>query len=36
MFTYALAKGVRLGFLPAHYLDNATRAYQGILKQFSP
>ena len=34
MFTYALAKGVRLGFLPAHYLDNATRAYQGILKQF--
>ncbi|MGB6198416.1 MAG: glycoside hydrolase family 88 protein [Candidatus Acidiferrales bacterium] len=34
MFSYALAKGVRQGYLPAHYFDNATRAYQGILKQF--
>jgi unsaturated rhamnogalacturonyl hydrolase len=34
MFVYALEKGVREGFLPAHYLDNATRAYQGVLKQF--
>jgi unsaturated rhamnogalacturonyl hydrolase len=34
MFAYALAKGVREGFLPAHYFDNASRAYQGVLKQF--
>jgi unsaturated rhamnogalacturonyl hydrolase len=34
MFSYALAKGVRQGYLPAHYFDNATRAYQGVLKQF--
>jgi unsaturated rhamnogalacturonyl hydrolase len=34
MFTYALAKGVRLGYLPATYSANASRAYQGILKQF--
>jgi unsaturated rhamnogalacturonyl hydrolase len=34
MFTYALAKGVRLGYLPQSYASNASRAYQGILKQF--
>lgn len=34
MFTYALAKGVRLGYLPSTYLTNAQRSYQGILKQF--
>jgi len=34
MFTYALAKGVRLGYLPQSYLANASRAYEGILKQF--
>jgi unsaturated rhamnogalacturonyl hydrolase len=34
MFTYALAKGVRLGYLPQAYATNASRAYQGILKQF--
>jgi len=34
MFAYALAKAVRKGYLPAHYFDNASRAYQGILKQF--
>ena len=34
MFTYALAKGVRLGYLPETYSTNASRAYQGILKQF--
>ena len=34
MFTYALAKGVRLGYLPRSYSTNASRAYQGILKQF--
>ncbi|HEX3437547.1 MAG TPA: glycoside hydrolase family 88 protein [Pseudacidobacterium sp.] len=34
MFTYALAKGVRLGYLQPTYLSNAQRGYQGILKQF--
>ena len=34
MFTYALAKGVRRGYLPPSYLQNAERAWQGILKQF--
>jgi unsaturated rhamnogalacturonyl hydrolase len=34
MFTYALAKGVRLGYLPQTYSTDASRAYQGILKQF--
>jgi unsaturated rhamnogalacturonyl hydrolase len=34
MFVYALAKGVRRGYLPAHYLANAVRGYQGILTHF--
>jgi len=34
MFTYALAKGVRLSYLPAHYSRNAALAWQGINKQF--
>ncbi len=34
MFVYALAKGVRHGYLPASYLNVARRAYAGILKQF--
>ena len=34
MFTYALAKGVRLGYLPQSYSENATRAWQGILTHF--
>lgn len=34
MFTYALAKGVRLGYLPSSYASHASRAYQGILKRF--
>jgi len=34
MFTYALAKGVRKGYLPASYLAVAQKADQGILKQF--
>ena len=34
MFTYALAKAVRLGYLPETYASNASRAYQGILKHF--
>jgi unsaturated rhamnogalacturonyl hydrolase len=34
MFVYALAKGARLGYLPARDSENAKRAYQGILQQF--
>jgi len=34
MFVYALAKGVRNGYLPASYMKVAERGYQGILKQF--
>ena len=34
MFVYALAKGVRRGYLPASYVPNAQRAYHGILTHF--
>jgi len=34
MFVIALAKGVRLGVLPASYLDVARKGYNGILKEF--
>jgi unsaturated rhamnogalacturonyl hydrolase len=34
MFTYALAKGVRLGYLDAKYQRNALRAYASIVKRF--
>jgi unsaturated rhamnogalacturonyl hydrolase len=34
MFVYALAKGVRRGYLPAAYLKVAQKGYQGILTQF--
>ncbi len=34
MFVYALAKGVRRGYLPEHYLANAERGYKGILAKF--
>jgi len=34
LFTYALAKGVRQGNLPASYLKTATKAYAGIVQQF--
>jgi unsaturated rhamnogalacturonyl hydrolase len=34
MFTYALAKGVRLGYLDKHYTTIAQKAYAGILKNF--
>jgi rhamnogalacturonyl hydrolase YesR len=34
MFTYALAKGVRLGHLDKKYLDVAKKGYAGILKNF--
>jgi unsaturated rhamnogalacturonyl hydrolase len=34
MFVYALAKGVRRGYLPPSYLANAERGYRGILSHF--
>jgi unsaturated rhamnogalacturonyl hydrolase len=34
MFVYALAKGVRQGYLPQHYLSNSERGYKGILSRF--
>ena len=34
MFVYALARGVRQGYLPQHYLTNAERGYKGILNRF--
>ena len=34
MFVYALAKGVREGYLPASYLKVAQKGYTGILNQF--
>lgn len=34
MFVCAIAKAVRLGFLPSSYLGIATKGYDGILKKF--
>jgi unsaturated rhamnogalacturonyl hydrolase len=34
MFTYAFAKGARLGYLPVSYRTLANRAFDGMLKQF--
>jgi unsaturated rhamnogalacturonyl hydrolase len=34
MFTYALAKGIRMGYLDDSYREVVQKAYQGILKQF--
>jgi len=34
MFVYALAKGVRLGYLDARYGEVARKGYQGILDHF--
>ena len=34
MFTYALARGVRLGYLPRTYRSNAQRAWRGIQTHF--
>lgn len=34
MFVYALAKGVRMGYLPEALQANAKRGYDGILKTF--
>lgn len=34
MFVYSFIRAVRLGYLPQRYLDNAKRAYAGILSHF--
>lgn len=34
MFTYALAKGVRLGYLPKKYQANAVKGWLGLEKEF--
>jgi unsaturated rhamnogalacturonyl hydrolase len=34
MFVYAMAKAVRLKYLPASYLHNVKKGYDGLLKQF--
>jgi unsaturated rhamnogalacturonyl hydrolase len=34
MYVYALARGVREGYLPEHYLGNAQRGYKGIVSHF--
>jgi unsaturated rhamnogalacturonyl hydrolase len=34
MFTYAFAKGVRLGYLPPQYAGNAQRAWVGMVQRF--
>lgn len=34
MFVYALAKGIRNGYLDSRFQDNVTRGYAGILKEF--
>ena len=34
MFIYALQKGVRLGYLPEHYSQNAALAWRGVLSHF--
>ncbi|HWB91130.1 MAG TPA: glycoside hydrolase family 88 protein, partial [Puia sp.] len=34
MFVYTLAKGARMGYLPASYHRTAEKGYQGILRKF--
>lgn len=34
MLVYTLAKAVRMGYIPASYLNNAKRGYNGVVKQF--
>lgn len=34
MFVYTLAKGVRLGYLPASFLEAAKKGYRGLEKKF--
>ena len=34
MLVYALAKGMRMGYLPSSYTQNAKKGYDGIVKRF--
>lgn len=34
MFVYAMAKGVRLGYLDSSFMTNANLGFQGLLEQF--
>ncbi|MDQ6610436.1 MAG: glycoside hydrolase family 88 protein, partial [Bacteroidota bacterium] len=34
MVVYTLAKGVRMGYIPQSYLNNAKNGYDGIVKKF--
>jgi unsaturated rhamnogalacturonyl hydrolase len=34
MFTYSILKGVRNGYLDTRYLDVASKAYNGLIKNF--
>ena len=34
MLFYALVKGVRLGYLPASYLETAKKGWASIIKEF--
>ncbi|MFZ5988746.1 MAG: glycoside hydrolase family 88/105 protein [Bacillota bacterium] len=34
MFAYAIAKGIRKGYLDASFVEAAKKAYDGIIKQF--
>lgn len=34
MFVYTLAKAVRMGYIPAKYLENARKGYEGMLREF--
>jgi unsaturated rhamnogalacturonyl hydrolase len=34
MFVYAMAKGIRKGYLPKNYAGKVSKAYDGILKNF--
>lgn len=34
MIVYALAKGIRNGYLPSTYLSNVKKGYDGIVKEF--
>src|SRR5258708_832617 len=34
MFVYTLAKGVRMGYLPATYLAAAKKGYEGLVQKF--
>ena len=34
MFVYAMAKGVRMGYLPEKFMDSASKGWAGIQKEF--